>query len=81
MKTMKISELKTHLSSALKAVREGERIVVLDRDIPVAEVSPIAGSGERLEIRAPRKPFSAPRLGRIVEGDPMKALLEDRNGR
>jgi antitoxin (DNA-binding transcriptional repressor) of toxin-antitoxin stability system len=43
MKTVNIAELKTHLSRYLRAVRRGERIVVLDRREPVAELRPLEG--------------------------------------
>ncbi len=40
--TSNISYFKAHLSQELRAVRNGERIIILDRDIPVAEVMPYA---------------------------------------
>jgi len=40
METINISTLKAKISSSLKRVREGETIVVLDRDIPVAKIAP-----------------------------------------
>lgn len=39
---MKTSKLKAHLSAYLKRVRRGERVVVLDRDVPVAEILPLS---------------------------------------
>ena len=42
MKTTKISDLKAHLSAYLKRVRRGEHLLVMDRDEPVAEISPVA---------------------------------------
>ncbi|GEM_PF-3198553 len=41
-KQVKIAELKTHLSALLRRVGKGERLVVLDRDRPIAEILPIA---------------------------------------
>lgn len=44
MLSVKISELKNGLSRYLKMVQHGERIVILDRDEPVAEITPISAS-------------------------------------
>jgi antitoxin (DNA-binding transcriptional repressor) of toxin-antitoxin stability system len=40
MKSVKIGELKTHLSRYLQMVRRGEQIRVLDRDEPIAIIAP-----------------------------------------
>lgn len=40
MITVKIAELKNGLSSFLLRVREGEELVVLDRNTPIARISP-----------------------------------------
>jgi prevent-host-death family protein len=42
MKRVRISELRDHLSRYLDEVRAGGRIVVLDRERPVAEIIPVA---------------------------------------
>lgn len=53
MKAINVSELKAHLSSYLRMASRGERIVVKDRDEPVAQLIPPAGEAvswrERLE--------------------------------
>lgn len=41
MKTVSISELKTHLSKYLRMVGRGEKIVVMDRKEPVAQLGPL----------------------------------------
>ena len=41
MKRAKISELRDHLSRYLDHVRTGGRVLVLDRDRPVAEIVPV----------------------------------------
>jgi antitoxin (DNA-binding transcriptional repressor) of toxin-antitoxin stability system len=46
MKTIRIADLKAHLSQTLRAVRGGERILVLDRDQPVAEIGPVRPGSE-----------------------------------
>ena len=48
MTKAKIAELKAKLSAYVARARRGERIIVLDRDTPVAELGPIhdaLGSG------------------------------------
>jgi len=80
MKTISISQLKTHLSSELKLIRGGQSIVVMDRDTPVAVLGPYEKRNE-LVIRAPRKPFSTTRPALKLKLDPVAWLLEDRNSR
>jgi prevent-host-death family protein len=40
MKTVKIGDLKAHLSAHIQLVREGEEVVVCDRNTPVARIVP-----------------------------------------
>jgi len=40
MKTVNIRELTHHFSIYLKVVKRGERIVVMDRSLPVADIIP-----------------------------------------
>jgi antitoxin (DNA-binding transcriptional repressor) of toxin-antitoxin stability system len=40
MKTVNIADLKNRLSAYLQLVRNGEELLVKDRDIPVAHISP-----------------------------------------
>lgn len=40
MKSVNIRELTHHFSSYLKAVKHGERVVVLERSLPVADIIP-----------------------------------------
>ncbi len=55
MKRVKIAELRNHLSRYLDQVRAGTRLLVLDRDRPIAEIRPVAaprgrgGSGGSVE--------------------------------
>ncbi len=44
MKQVGITELKSHLSKYLRAVRGGQTIAVLDRETPVAQFVPIRQS-------------------------------------
>jgi len=43
MKAINVSELKAHLSKYLRLASRGERIVVKDRDEPVAQLGPPQG--------------------------------------
>ncbi|MCC5844533.1 MAG: type II toxin-antitoxin system Phd/YefM family antitoxin [Verrucomicrobia bacterium] len=47
MKTSNISYLRNHLSEMLSCVREGETVMVLDRDKPIARLVPYS-AGERV---------------------------------
>ncbi len=80
MKTINISTLKTHLSAELKKVRRGERLVVMDRDVPIAELIPYS-TPERLVIRAPLGKLRVPRQLKGTGLDPRVALQEDRESR
>jgi prevent-host-death family protein len=42
MRTVNIGELKNQLSAYLQYVRDGEEVVVKDRNVPVARILPIA---------------------------------------
>lgn len=77
VKTMNISALKAHLSDALRSVRRGERIVVLDRDTPIAEVIPISEK-ESLILSSPSGPMRYPRHPHQAAKDPLDFLLADR---
>ncbi len=82
VKTITISHFKAHLSEELRKVRKGARLLISDRDTPIAEVVPYRESAATLSIRAPRvSPFRAP-LSRIrIDHDPLEYLLEDRGSR
>jgi prevent-host-death family protein len=51
MKTSNISYLRNHLSEVLSCVREGETVLVLDRDKPIACLSPYATREDALPER------------------------------
>jgi prevent-host-death family protein len=40
MKAVRIADLKAHLSEHLRTVQRGEKLTVLDRDTPVAQIVP-----------------------------------------
>jgi prevent-host-death family protein len=81
-----ISKLKSGLSGYLKKVRAGQRIIVLDRDVPVAQIIPIRKRKAGLEIRKATKSFpnlSAKRRSIKLKGgrDIVEAIREDRDER
>ena len=43
MRDINVSELKAHLSKYLRMAARGSRIVVKDRDEPIAELGPVRG--------------------------------------
>ena len=77
MKTINISTLKAKLSSALKHVRSGNSMVVLDRDIPVAEIIPYQEKSV-LRIRVPKNKFTLPKSQLQVPVDPLEYLMDGR---
>jgi len=40
MKSIKVTELKAHLSAYLRRASRGTRLVVMDRDEPIAQIGP-----------------------------------------
>ena len=64
MKTVNIRELTHHFSSYLKAVRQGERFVVMDRSSPVADLVP---HNKNVQTPAWKRPIKRIR----VKGEPL----------
>lgn len=83
MKTITISFFKAHISEQLRKVRKGARIVISDRDTPIAEVVPYrAGAEPKVTIREPRRaPFSIPPSSIKIDHDPLEYLMEERVSR
>lgn len=46
MRTAKISELKAKLSAHLRYVKNGEEVLILDRNIPIARLVPAAATDD-----------------------------------
>jgi prevent-host-death family protein len=95
MKTVSVSELKTHLSRYLREVRRGGEVQILDRGVPVARLSPLPAypSGEDEEHRrrlieaGVLRPGSGHALD-VLDTEPLElpggllgALVEDREDR
>jgi prevent-host-death family protein len=84
MKQVRIAELKARLSEYLRAVRRGETIVVLDRDTPIAHLTPVRDRAT-LHIRKPAAGAPPPNRVRIPKPpgttiDIVTLLLEERQG-
>jgi prevent-host-death family protein len=83
MNTVRIAELKAHLSEHLRSVRQGQALTVLDRNTPVARLVPFREHAGVLTIRQPASgspglhgvPLPRPLPGRI---DVVALLLEER---
>ena len=89
MTTVGVAELRQNLSKYLRLVGQGERLVVTDRNRPVAELGPPPSTGEALDrliaagkvARPPRRGLPAPLQ---LAGDPhalSRALDEIRGDR
>ena len=53
MKTVRIADLKAHLSEHLRSVRQGGSLTVLDRETPIARLVPYLPQTELVAIRRP----------------------------
>jgi prevent-host-death family protein len=87
-----IGELRQNLSKYLKRVAAGERLVVTDRNKPVAELGPPPSTGSRIDeliaegkVRPPRRrrhgPFKPLRpMGKVDESESLSRALEEVRG-
>lgn len=78
MQKASISETKNNLSRLLDAVRQGESVMIFDRDMPVAVIEPIADFGldDTAWINARvRREFASPPRQRL---DAQEYLKRDR---
>lgn len=85
MKSVKISELKSKLSSFLKQVRNGAEVIVLDRDTPIAKVVPYPADEDKFTTIPPVHGFKGIEKIKILslkkKINSLKLLLEDRRKR
>jgi len=80
MKTLNISYFKAHMSQELRAVRNGEKLVIKDRNTPIADVVPHTGEPV-LPVRLPLRKLSHRFLSFKVQKDPVAVLMEERGNR
>ena len=92
MRTVNIGDLKNHLSAYLQYVRNGEEVIVRDRNIPVARILPFRSadltSDERELVAAgvmkmPEQPldleaFWGRQSGNVAPDIALKAVLDSR---
>ena len=71
MKSVNIQEAKTHLSRHLKRVKQGETLVICDRNTPVAELRPLA------PVAGPKRPLGALRGAVVQMADSFNDPLSD----
>ena len=76
MRSVNIAELKNRLSTYIRFARNGEEVVIRDRNLPVAKIVPFdAGDASDLELRLvaegkmklPEKPMTKKRLEEILK--------------
>ena len=68
------------MSRELRLVRDGESIIVKDRNTAVATIVPYEAE-RKLAITPPRKRLRLPDLDVVTNIDPLSFLLEDRSQR
>jgi prevent-host-death family protein len=84
MKTVNVSELKARLSKYLRMAGKGQRIVVLDRNEPVAQLVPLEGEAvswrERMEregrLRLGTQDWKHLRITRLKKRVDIQAALQ-----
>lgn len=80
MKTVRIADLKDHLSEHLRAVEAGGEIEVTDRSRPIARIVPIRAAAAT--VIPPKRPFSSLRGRRYKPArwstSSLELLLEER---
>jgi prevent-host-death family protein len=81
MSTVRIAELKSHLSEYLRSVRKGRTLTVLDRDTPIARIIPYAAGP--IEIRRATRRLRGLKLPPppAAQTDSLSILLDDRRRR
>ena len=73
MESLNISTLKAHLSNTIRRVRDGVCVLVLDRDVPVALLTPYKPTS-RLVVRKPVGKLSVRTSKLRVRQDPLYNL-------
>jgi prevent-host-death family protein len=77
---VRVAALKARLSEYLRAVRQGQPVVVYDRNTPVARLVPYLAAGEAISIRPALRPVHSTPLpapaGTGIRS--LDVLLEDR---
>jgi len=74
MKSVRIADLKGHLSEHLRSVRRGHPLMVMDRDTPIAQIIPYLAESASLPVRQPKPGVGKPKDFRLPE--PLKLGVE-----
>jgi prevent-host-death family protein len=61
MRQIRIAELKDRLSENLRAVENGDEVVVMDRNRPIARIVPLPRAGRRADLVPPTRAFAGVR--------------------
>jgi prevent-host-death family protein len=91
MKTVEIRELKKHLSTYLRLVRNGEPIAVADRGQPIAELWPPSEAAKypllydlarkgTVRLGGPNDPALYPAMELALKWDEIAQLLDEERG-
>jgi prevent-host-death family protein len=76
MRSVNIAELKNRLSTYVRFARNGEEVIIRDRNLPVAKIVPFNAGGASDEdlrlvaegkMRLPEKPMTKKRLEEILK--------------
>jgi prevent-host-death family protein len=85
MKSVKIAELKDHLSAHLRAVERGSEVEVTDRGRPIAHIVPAPTARPTIRVIPPSRSFDGVRDQRRVRArwaiDSTALLAEERRER
>jgi prevent-host-death family protein len=85
MKSVKIADLKDHLSEYLRAAESSEEVVVTDRNRPIARITPMADHARQVRLLPPSRYFNLirdrPRSPAGWAIDSTALLLEERGER
>ncbi|MCX7117341.1 MAG: hypothetical protein NTW94_05465 [Legionellales bacterium] len=86
MKSVNIATFKAEMGKYLGYIRQGEEVIVLDRNHPLARVLPFKHAGQKIEIEAPLEhsknlvEFHFDPI-QTVNTDSLAFLLEERGSR
>ena len=69
-----ISELRNGLSAYLRRVRRGESVLILDRDVPIARLTPVEGAAG---VRQEREAYAVGELGEAEQRELERELEEE----
>ena len=80
MKTISVSQLKTHLSREIHKVEKGHSLLITDHDHPVAILTSVKDSEKKWNQIAEKPMNTFKRITTIqVKTDPLDLLREERN--